>query len=99
MARSRLVLAFLVASIVGVGSLTLAPAQDKKDKDKAPAGAYFEIYKDKSDEFRFRLKEDDTILAISGKGYKAKADVDKVIDNIKKDAAKAKVVDDTAKAK
>ena len=55
----------------------------------------FEVYKDKSEEFRFRFKEGDAILAISGKGYKTKADVDKVIAQIKKDAAKAKVVDDT----
>src|SRR5262249_29679289 len=78
-----LVLAVLVAFLLA--SLSFAPAQDKKDdkkKDDKTAGAYFEVYKDKGDEFRFRLKDGDTLLAISGKGYKTKADVDKVIDAI-----------------
>jgi uncharacterized protein YegP (UPF0339 family) len=63
----------------------------------ATPGSAASIYKDRGDEFRFRLKDGDTILAIAGKGYKTKADVEKVIDHIKKDAAKAKLVDDTAK--
>jgi uncharacterized protein YegP (UPF0339 family) len=37
------------------------------------------------------------VLATSGKGYKAKADYQKVIDTIKSTAAKAKVEDDTKK--
>ena len=71
-----------------------------KDKDKAkapPAGgaATFEVYKDKSGEFRFRLRAaDGDLLASSGKGYATKADVQKVIDEIKRDAPKAKVEDE-----
>ena len=83
----------LVALAIGVGTLSLAPAQDK-DKDKKDATPVFELYKDRADEFRFRLKEGDTILAIASKGYKTKAEVEKVIDHIKKDAAKAKIVDE-----
>lgn len=87
----------LLAGLLGVVGLSFAPGQDKKDKDKDKAGAVFEVYKDKSGEFRFRLKDDDTILAISGKGYKTKAELEKVIDAVKKEAAKAKVVEETKK--
>ena len=36
-------------------------------------------------------------MAIAIKGYKTKAEVEKVIDHIKKDAAKAKLVEETEK--
>lgn len=94
MTRSKTLLALLLAALIGVGGLSLAPAQDKKD-DKG--GATIEIYKDKSEEFRFRIKEGDVTLAIASKGYKTKADVDKVIATLQKDVAKAKVIDDTKK--
>jgi len=54
------------------------------------------VYKDRGGEFRFRLKDaDGTLLAIAGKGYDKKADCQAAIDAIKKDAAKAKVEDQT----
>jgi len=87
MTRSNSLLALLLAALVGVGGLSLAPAQDKKDEK---GGAVFEVYKDK--EYRFRFKEGDTIIAISNKSYDTKADMGKVIASIQKDAAKAKVV-------
>jgi uncharacterized protein YegP (UPF0339 family) len=76
-------------------SRPLVPAQDKKDEDKkdAAAGLVFQVYKDKGGDFRFRLKEGDTILAGSGKGYKTKEGVQKIIGIIQKEAAKAKVVE------
>lgn len=77
-------------------SIPAANAQKDKAKGKAAATAVFELYKDSAGEFRFRLKDDEgTLLASSGKGYKTKADCQKVIDTIKKDAAKAKVDDQT----
>lgn len=86
-----------------VGALCLsypaAHAQKDKTKGKQPApvpakGATFELYKDKSGDYRFRLKdaEGDT-LAVPTKGYKTKADCEKVIDTIKSEAARAKVDD------
>lgn len=81
------IVAILLLAFVGFAGL--GTGQDKKD-----GPAVFEVYQDKSEEYRFRFKEGDTILAISGKGYKTKADVEKVIDQIKKDAAKAKVVEE-----
>jgi uncharacterized protein YegP (UPF0339 family) len=94
MIRRLLPLLLLVALLAAV-SLPLAPAQDKKDKDKkdTAAGLVFEVYKDKGGDFRFRLKEGDTNLAGSGKGYKTKDEVQKIIGIIQKEAAKAKVVE------
>jgi uncharacterized protein YegP (UPF0339 family) len=91
-----IVLPLLLALTLSVGGLPVAPGQDKKKDDKAGA-VIFELYKDKQDEFRFRLKEGDHLLAISGKGYKTREDIQKVIDEIRKDAAKAKLVDETTK--
>jgi uncharacterized protein YegP (UPF0339 family) len=105
MINRRVVLALVLAGIVGVASPHFALAQDKKDKDKpaaadqdkkdkdkAPSTAVFELYKDSADEFRFRLKDSEgNLLATSGKGYATKADCQKVIDTIKSAVAKAKV--------
>jgi uncharacterized protein YegP (UPF0339 family) len=91
------VMMVLLAATLGVASPHMADAQDKKEKAKAPSTtAVFQVYKDRGGEFRFRLKDaDGTLLAISGKGYDKMADCEKVIEAIKKDAAKAKVEDDT----
>ena len=73
-----------------------AAAQDKKTKDKgkteAAGAATFEIYKDKGGKFRFRFMGGDGVeLAMSHRGYETKAEIQKAIDAIKRDAAKAKV--------
>ena len=92
-AKTLLLPVFLFTALA-VGDPAAAPAQKKEDK---AAGVHFEVYKDKSDEFRFRLKDGDHSLAIAPKGFKSKDEVLKVIDEIRKDAAKAKVVDETMK--
>ena len=46
----------------------------------------FEIYKDKSDEFRWRLKDGDTVLGTGGQGYAKKADAKKGVERMQKDA-------------
>jgi uncharacterized protein YegP (UPF0339 family) len=87
----------LVALSVPAGP-HFAAAQGKKDKDKDTkvAAATFELYKDSAGEFRFRLRDGEGgLLAASGKGYKTRADCQKVIDTIRRDAAKAKVEDQT----
>ena len=88
-----LVMALVIASPIVFASPHVAEAQDKKDKAKpATTAAAFEMYKDRSGGFRFRLKDaDGNLLAISGKGYDKKADCQAVIETIKKDAAKARV--------
>jgi uncharacterized protein YegP (UPF0339 family) len=52
----------------------------------------FELYEDKAGEHRWRLKDKSGgIVAAAPKGYKAKADCEKAVDAIKKEAPKAKV--------
>src|SRR5262245_3491049 len=96
----------IAALVVLVGSFGLffpsAHAQKDKDKDKdkikgkgtTAAAAAFELYSDKSGKFRFRLNDaEGSILAIAGKGYDTKPECQKVIDTIKREAARAKVDD------
>jgi uncharacterized protein YegP (UPF0339 family) len=80
----------LAVILSGPGGPSPIPAQEK--------GMTFEIYKDRKEEFRWRLKAaNGNILATSSEGYKAKADCQKGIDAIKAGAATAKVEDHTAK--
>jgi uncharacterized protein YegP (UPF0339 family) len=62
-----------------------------KSKPKADAAAKtltFELYKDKVEEYRWRLKATNKqIIATSGQGYKDKRECKKAIDRIKDDAA------------
>jgi uncharacterized protein YegP (UPF0339 family) len=103
--RTVLVL-LILAALVGPAGLSTVDAQGQKDKDAkgqkdkdkdkgAQAGVVFELYKDTAGEFRFRLKDEFGLLATSGKGYKSKADCQKVIETIRREAAKAKLDDQT----
>ena len=59
--------------------------------------AKFEIYKDKSKEFRWRLiHTNGRIIADSGQGYKAKEDAIKGISSLKENVPGAIVEDKTA---
>jgi uncharacterized protein YegP (UPF0339 family) len=74
--RRALLLAALVSLTGGLGL-----AADPK--------LTFEVYADRKDEFRWRLKTDaDKILATSGQGYAAKRDCKKGAERIKADADK-----------
>jgi uncharacterized protein len=97
MRQTALASLVLAAAIAFSGSLATGQAQKDKGKDAPAATAVFEVYKDKSDEFRFRLVEGDTKLAIAPHGYKTKEDIMKAIAAIQKDAAKAKIDDQTTK--
>jgi len=69
---------------------------EKKEPTKTGTGPTFEMYTDSAGEFRFRLKDaDGLLLASSGKGYKTKDDCKKTIEMIQKEAAKAKIDDQT----
>jgi uncharacterized protein YegP (UPF0339 family) len=90
----RVVVPVVLGAVLMPAGLHLAVAQDKTKGKAAPATAVFEVYKDRGGEFRFRLKDGDgNLLAIAGKGYDTKADCEKVIEEIKNLAAKAKVED------
>jgi uncharacterized protein YegP (UPF0339 family) len=57
----------------------------------------FELYQDKSGEFRFRLKAGNgEVIATSGESYKTKAAAVNGIESIKKNVAEAAVDDQTA---
>lgn len=56
----------------------------------------FEVYTDKADEYRFRLKaRNGEIIAVS-EGYKAKASCLNGIESVRKNAPDAEMVDETA---
>ncbi|MBY0523005.1 MAG: DUF1508 domain-containing protein [Gemmataceae bacterium] len=93
-----IVVSVSLVALLGLTGLSLAPGQDKKDKKDDKTATVFELYKDKSEEFRFRLVSGDEKIAISPRGYKTKDDAVKAIEMVKKEAAKAKL-DDQTKAK
>src|SRR5437763_111915 len=66
-----------------------ARSQSARGASGAPARSpTFEIYQDRSNEHRWRLKASNgQIIASSGQGYKDKRDCRNAIDRIKKDAA------------
>jgi len=66
--------------------------KDEVDSDKLK----FEVYQDNAKEHRFRvLATNGQVVAVSSEGYEAKADCEKVIELMKKGAAKAAVEDKT----
>jgi uncharacterized protein YegP (UPF0339 family) len=90
------VTAVLVTLLAGLGNVPATAARNQAKDEKR--GLTFEVYKDKADEFRWRLKAGNgAIIAVSGEGYKAKADCEHGIELIKEGAAKAKVEDTTKK--
>jgi uncharacterized protein len=59
----------------------------------------FEVYKDKSGEFRWRLKASNgQTIASSGEGYSSKKSCLDGIESVKRNAIKAEIHDLTAKA-
>jgi uncharacterized protein YegP (UPF0339 family) len=82
----------IVVALALAGALGASGLQAAEKPSAGKGAATFELFKDKSGAFRFRLKGDDgTILAMSAKGLRTKADVQKVVDALKRDAGKAKV--------
>ena len=55
----------------------------------------FEVYKDKSGEFRFRFKASNGETMFLSEGYKAKASAISAIESIKKNSPGADLVDQT----
>jgi hypothetical protein len=84
-----------VAFILGqLAALPSAPAlaADQKPAAKAKSNATFEVYKDKSNEFRWRLRTTNKqVIATSGDGYKSRQDCLSGIESVKKNAPDAPV--------
>ncbi len=55
--------------------------------------AKFELYKDRGGKYRFRLKAPNGQIIASSEGYNSKASAKNGIESIKKNAAKADVVE------
>jgi uncharacterized protein YegP (UPF0339 family) len=91
----RMLVPLIVAITFAASGVQFAPAQAKKEKPStAKVTATFEVYKDKSGAYRFRLKDDEgTLLAMSPKGFKTKADCEKTIDGIKREVGRAEIED------
>jgi uncharacterized protein len=53
----------------------------------------FEIYKDKGDKFRFRLKAGNGEIIAVGEAYESKASAKNGVESVQKNAAGATVVD------
>ncbi|HZN77103.1 MAG TPA: YegP family protein [Micromonosporaceae bacterium] len=55
----------------------------------------FELYKDKQGKFRFRLKAGNGEIIAVGEAYESKASALNGIDSVRRNAADAKLVDET----
>ena len=56
----------------------------------------FELYKNSSGEYRFRLKASNGQIIATGEGYKTKASALKGVESVRKNAPTAEVDDQTA---
>jgi uncharacterized protein YegP (UPF0339 family) len=88
-----------ILATAGQGYKAKADCQKGVDRIKSEAASNkltFEVYKDKANEYRWRLKAaNGQVVAAASEGYKAKADCEEAIDLLKKGAAKAEVEDKT----
>lgn len=83
----------------GIASVTknapVAEIEDQTAKDyKVLKNPKFEVYTDKSGEFRFRLKATNGQIIAVGEGYKSKKSVDNGIASVKKNVVDAKIVEE-----
>lgn len=73
----------------------VAEIEDQTEKDyKVLKNPKFEVYTDKSGEFRFRLKATNGQIIAVGEGYKTKKSLDNGIASVKKNAVDAKIVEE-----
>lgn len=55
----------------------------------------FQIYRDKSEEYRFRFKAPNGEIMFQGQGYKQKQSATSAVESIQKNAADAEIDDQT----
>ena len=84
------------ALVVVLAGLSLASgtftARAQPEEKPAAAKATFEVYKDHSGEYRWRLRTQNTqVIATSGDGYKEKRSCLDAIESVKRNAADAPV--------
>ncbi len=87
----------LAIAVVSIGLFSMSSTQ-AQDKEKEKKHLTFEIFKDKQEEYRWRLKATNgQIIATGGQGYKAKADCKHGIELIQQGAATAKITEEESK--
>ena len=73
----------------------LSPVEDQTEKDFEPeACPKYEVYKDKADQFCFRLKAGNGAIIAASQGYKAKASCLNGIDSVRMNAVTSDVVEE-----
>jgi uncharacterized protein YegP (UPF0339 family) len=78
--------------VIGWSSLIFRPTPARAADAEKKAAAKFEVYKDKSGDYRWRLRTSNTnVIASSGQGYKSKQGCLDGIESVKKNAADAPV--------
>ena|SRR5687767_10833779 len=97
----RLIVTIIVATLL-LGSIAFqdrSPAR-AADQKEAASEATFEVYQDKSGEYRWRLKSSNgQTIASSGEGYSEKRSCMAAIESVKRVAANAKVEEKKADEK
>ncbi len=84
------------ACLKGIDSVSKnAPVANLEDQTQDPVSSAvnpkFELYMDKANEFRFRLKARNGEIIASSEGYKSKASCQNGIESVKKNVVDAKV--------
>lgn len=76
----------------------IAPVEDQTVENyETKTNPKFEVYTDKAEEYRFRLKARNGEIIAVGQGYKSKAGCMNGIESIKKNAVDAEVVEELDK--
>jgi uncharacterized protein YegP (UPF0339 family) len=87
--------AFVITALFLAANSTPSVSAQPKKKTDAISTLTIEVYKDAGGDFRFRVKDGDTNLAMASKGYDSKDAVMKVVNTLKSGMSAAKVVDNT----
>ena len=88
---SRIVITAALAALI-LSVTTLIPSAPAVAADEEKSGATFQVYKDKSEKYRWRLvTQNKNVIATSGQGYADKRGAMNGIESLKKNAANARV--------
>ena len=95
---STVVAAMLLGSVATQNSAPAFAADQKDQKEVREGAGTFEVYQDKSGEYRWRLKAaNGQNIATSGEGYTEKRSCIAAIETVKRAAANAKIEEVEAK--
>jgi amphi-Trp domain-containing protein len=78
---------------VAPGAYVVDTARDEEPEEEGGSGAVFEIFEDNEQRWRWRLVDDDTVIADSGQGYASKQGCRKGMRSVTKNCRGAPVED------